>query len=381
MRIAIVASGSLGRPAGSERAQLVLARSLRQRGHQLAVFHHEGGEILAEWDRIVEWRRPIPSGGEMRARPWTAAKALLPSVRAWRWTPNVIWLNHPSDGPLGAMLALRRAPVVCHLHLNHQPATSLTLRATLRRVNRFVAVSAAARNSWIQGAGLMADRVGVVYSPVDSEHFRPVAQVQRNELRDRHGIARDEIVVAYVGRLVPGKGLDVLVDAWSDLHRRPGSGPWRFLLAGSGSPDYETWLSGRLSMLPVLRLGWIPDPVHVYQMSDIVTVPSLVAEGAGTVILEAMACGVPVVASRVGGIPEILHEFDEWLVEPGDATALAEAIARLSASKTAWGRDSERVRAYAEERHALAGAGARLEAEFIAAGACEHATALAGTAC
>ena len=77
-------------------------------------------------------------------------------------------------------------------------------------------------------------------------------------------------------------------------------------------------------------LGHVANPISLFQASDVTVLPSLWSEPFGRTVIESMACGTPVVASRVGGIPEILTgEFQKGLFEPGNERSLADAVGRL----------------------------------------------------
>ena len=131
----------------------------------------------------------------------------------------------------------------------------------------------------------------------------------------------------YVGRLVPEKGLDVLVAALDTLT----SMPWTLQVVGEG--PMQSRVQGAVQRggwaERVSFAGWTDDVRPFYQDADLLVLPSR-TEGAGLVISEAMSCGVPVLASGVGGIPEVLdHGRTGWLVSPGDSRALAEGLATL----------------------------------------------------
>lgn len=159
-------------------------------------------------------------------------------------------------------------------------------------------------------------RVEALGGAVDEALFRPATRPH-----DR--------TVTFVGRLVGGKGLEVLLDA---AHRF--SAETRLLLVGEG--PLAGAISERLSACPpdcdVELAGYIP-PARVGAVlaaSTVVAVPSTWQEPLGLVVLEAQACGVPVVATAVGGIPEIVRPGDNGLlVDPGDADALAAAVNRI----------------------------------------------------
>jgi len=150
-------------------------------------------------------------------------------------------------------------------------------------------------------------RISVVPCGVDIEHFRPL---DRAESRARIGIDTDEPVVLFVGRIEPLKGIDVLIRAASHLE-----GPFRVLVVGGDEKDSRrkrdlVRLARELGVDE--RITWIEAAAHedlpyYYNSADVCAVPSYY-ESFGLVALEAMACGVPVVASRVGGLKDTVRD-------------------------------------------------------------------------
>jgi glycosyltransferase involved in cell wall biosynthesis len=163
---------------------------------------------------------------------------------------------------------------------------------------------------------------------------RVVPTAGRSAARERLGIAGDAFVVGGVGRLMPIKGFEHLIEAFARLRQQQPPAASRLLIVGDG-PLRESLAQcaqrHRVSR-DVTLLGARADVHDVMTALDVFALSSL-HEGMPMVILEAMALGVPIVATRVGGIPEILEDGkDAVLVPPGDAQALANAIESLAAS-------------------------------------------------
>ena len=170
--------------------------------------------------------------------------------------------------------------------------------------------------------GVAPTRVHVVYNGIDRSAFFPGS---RDAARRELGIASSGPLVLFVGNLVPVKGLDVLIDALALV--AAGGGDVRCAIAGDGPLRSE--LRSRIKALRLeerVRLaGQVPQGrlPQWYRAADLVVLPSR-SEGVPNVLLEAAACGTPCIASRVGGIPEILRP--EALVPPGDPGALADRL-------------------------------------------------------
>ena len=202
--------------------------------------------------------------------------------------------------------------------------------AAMRRSHAVVTFTEGESASLHELLGLALHRAYAAPMGVDIGLFKPHS---RAEARAVLGIGQDERVVLSVGRIEPFKGTDVLVRALALLRESQGV---RLLVVGGrhGEPGVE-WLreTARSSGASGL-LDWraaVPQyelPAY-YAAADVCAVPSL-HETFGLVALEAMACGRPVVASRAGGLRELVRHGETGLLcEPGDASGLAEALGTL----------------------------------------------------
>ena len=200
--------------------------------------------------------------------------------------------------------------------------------AIYRRYARIVAVSeevCEALLRWLPGLG---DKVQVVPNAVDPARLR-VPESQIHPIRQELGISEEDRVVLYAGRLIPAKGPDVLLEALLQLSAK--DTPIRVLVAGDG-PLEET-LRKQATVPPldgkVTFLGLRTDIPLLLNLADLVVLPSR-WEGLPMILLEAMAARRPVIATAVGGIPEVIeHGVTGWLVPPEAPLALADAIALL----------------------------------------------------
>lgn len=177
----------------------------------------------------------------------------------------------------------------------------------------------------IVGHGIAADKVTVVPRGVNLERFRPG---DRLEARRRLGVSADTTAILWVGRMVPVKGLDVLVSACALLKHCQVD--FRLFLLGTGPEQKKLQKQVERNQLencvsfvgPVLH-GELPD---WYRAADLTVLPSH-SEGTPNVLLESIACGTPFVGSDVGGVPAIATPGLDRLVPPGNEEALADAIA------------------------------------------------------
>jgi glycosyltransferase involved in cell wall biosynthesis len=173
--------------------------------------------------------------------------------------------------------------------------------------------------------GVDPARVHVVYNGVDADLFRPGEQ---GEARRRLGLAVGGPVLLFVGNLLFSKGAGVLVEACGRLRQRGRAFHCYLVGQGRDAPALRSLigrhgLGGCVTLAGACPQERLPD---WYRASDLVALPSF-SEGVPNVLREALACGRPFVATAVGGIPEISRPPAGRLVPPGDADALADALA------------------------------------------------------
>lgn len=196
-------------------------------------------------------------------------------------------------------------------------------RKRLRRVIALTRTMAAT----LEAAGFLPERIAVIPNGVDPERFSPVDEAGKAAARIGLDLPRRGPLVAFLGRLVREKGADVLLEAWPEIqHRAPGA---HLVVAGRGEEGESLRREAETRGL-TRAVHWIPDledSSDVYRAADVLVVPSR-AESFGLVALEGMASGVPVVASRVGGVPEVVGEA-AVLVEAEEPGDLARGVAAL----------------------------------------------------
>lgn len=195
-----------------------------------------------------------------------------------------------------------------------------------RRTDRLVAVSTRVRDELLQRHGVGRPEQWTVIPPgIDFERTQPDRQAGA-ALRRTLGVGADGVLFGCVGRLVPIKRLDLACQAWESVATRL---PRAHLLVVGDGEGGEA-LRARLAGLP--RAHWLPPrPAlgEVYGALDALLLCSD-AEGLPQTVVEALCAGLPVIATAVGGVPELVHdEVDGLLVSRGDVPALSAALARL----------------------------------------------------
>ena len=261
-----------------------------------------------------------------------------------------------------AALAHRRRPFplifTAHNAVEGSPAVRLALLFIRRRSARIVAVSQSVADS-LNACGVPRTQLEVISNGVDAGYFMPPAN-SRAEARAVFGLPETAFVVASAARLSPEKGLEVLVEAARSRRHMT------FLIAGDG-PQFET-LSRDLPP-NVKLLGRLDDVRPLLFAADVFAMPSR-REGQGIAALEAMAAGVPIVASRVGGLAEMLTDGETaLLVPPGDPEALAAALSRLHSDSRLRHNLAESALALVKSRYSLSPMLERLAALYEEASA------------
>ena len=195
-------------------------------------------------------------------------------------------------------------------------------RLAVERAERVIAVSAQMRADILSHFQVAPERVVVIHNGVDADAFR---RTEAREVLARHQVR--EPYVLFVGRISEQKGIFQLLEAARAL---PDEVSLVLCASSPDTPELAARLQAAVAGRP--RVQWInamlpvSEVVQLYSHAAVFACPSIY-EPFGLINLEAMACGTPVVASRVGGIPEVVVDGETgWLVPPGDPAALAEAL-------------------------------------------------------
>jgi len=221
-------------------------------------------------------------------------------------------------------------------------------KQNLNTADKIITISNATKD-YVLGLGANPNKIRVIYNGVDLVRFRPQPE-QKPALRQKLGLPKDAVVVLTVRRLVYKNGVDTLLDCASIVARA--NPKIVFLVAGKG-PDLESvrQQAKQRKISANFRLaGFVSDEdlAGYYNLADLFVLPSKSGEGLPLVALEAMACGLPVIATNVGGIGEILVAEFGKLVPPNQPEQLAEAI--LEFAQSDYNAQKSELRARVEER-------------------------------
>lgn len=328
----LVAMEHLGPFGGAPRSVLEVSEELARRGHRFVVAYREPGEFQSRWEAIADSLVPVPlrvSQFVTVRHPFRWLTSSWRSARLMQETkPDVIYCNFVSTLPFCLMLrSLGKTPVAVTVRDPTPPLGGLFTRQLLRRVDAVSFISKQQRATF-ERIELVPKNIPVIGLGLDPTYYRPGTPAERQAARRQFEVDDTQLVIAYAGRLDPDKGIETLFEAMAIL-----SDP-RLVAVVAGGPSTfrvhgEAYAAHVRSAAPpnVRFLGRQTDVRPLLWAADVVVVPSVFEEPAGRVPLEAMACGVPTVASRVGGIPESFPEgFESLLVRPGDPHELARVI-------------------------------------------------------
>ena len=170
----------------------------------------------------------------------------------------------------------------------------------------------------------LANRTQVIYNGVDHLKFQPL---ERSEARGRLGLSPDRHILVYIGRLDEEKGVNHLLSAMQQLYNKRQDTLLYIIGDGSQADDYRSWCQQHNMQETVHFAGKQPhDSIALWlNAADLFVLPSL-REGCPNVILEALACGTPVTASRVGGIPELLSDECGLMFEAANVNDMTEIL-------------------------------------------------------
>jgi glycosyltransferase involved in cell wall biosynthesis len=326
---------------------VILNDGLRQRGYDTLLVYGSVGPQEASFEELAKARGLptvyIPQLGR-RISLFDDARAFAHVVGAiWRWSPDVVHTHTAKAGTLGRIAALvyntasRRARRCAVIHTFHGhvlegyfgPLGSAVVRAierTLARItDRIVTISVRQREDITRRFGIAPARK-VATVPLGLELGSLLKLEDRAGGRLTVPTELEEVVVGYVGRLVPIKSLDTLVRGVAIARARLPK--IRLLIAGDGQerPRLEQ-LVGELGLTDRVEfLGWRSDLASLYRRMHVFVLTSI-NEGTPVSLIEAMAAGVPVVASSVGGVPDVVDGgVTGVLVPPRQPEAVAAAI-------------------------------------------------------
>jgi glycosyltransferase involved in cell wall biosynthesis len=268
---------------------------------------------------------------ESRSRADAGAFMSLRSI-CLRTSPKILHSHgYKGDIFLAVLKRALKGPAIISTKHGSTDATSRTSLyerlgdMSLRYFDSVVAVSEYTKSKLIE-LHVPEGKIEVIHNGIDVSSF---TQAGKGSLRQALGLEEGAQIIGYIGRLGPEKGIAYLLEA-ADTICRSTNGVY-FILIGEGmlKEKTEAFIASNKLEGRVIMLGWRKDATGLLPDMDMLLLPSL-TEGTPMIILEAMAAGVPVIASDVGGIGEIIEDSRTGLlIKPRDPAAIAESVKAL----------------------------------------------------
>jgi glycosyltransferase involved in cell wall biosynthesis len=309
---------------GGQNQVLLTVLGLRALGHRSMLVAHAAGELRVRAKEGLDLVPLAPVTEMDLGAAWKLSR-LIKQLR-----PDVIHAHDPHGVAMAALALsmstqLDKPPLVAARRVDFHMKGNALSRWKYRQVDCFICASAAIRDM-IVADGVPASRVVVVHEGIDLGHVlaAPAANLHAELWLPHHAP-----IVGNVAALVPHKGQRHLIEAAAlVLKKIPDA---RFVIAGEGElrESLERQIRDHHLEKHFFLVGFRPDVLSVHKAFDLFVMSS-VTEGLGTSLLDAMACGKPIVATTAGGMPEVVRNGETGLlVPPRDHEAMAGAIVKL----------------------------------------------------
>lgn len=343
MRVLLVCPYAWEAPGGVQVHVRELAEQLRARDHEVLVLAPGARRAPEPWVRIVGRPVRVPYRGTVApiSFSWGSWRRVGDAMR--RFHPDLVHAHEPLT-PSTSMLAVRAAtaPVVATFHAfldrsRLMEVASPVLRTVSRRIDAAIAVSDAAAGFLRRAIDLEPE---IIPNGLDVERFAHPGVLPKGLPEGRR--------LLWVGRLDPQKGFRVMLQAFALLQR--GHGDLWLVVAGDGRDRSAVAVVSEADRARIVMLGAVPhrDLPPYHAAADVFVAPATGQESFGYVLVEAMAAGVPVVASDIAGYREVIRSgIEGLLVPPGDPMLLADAVSRVLSDPVLAARLSEAGRARA----------------------------------
>lgn len=252
---------------------------------------------------------------------------------------NAIDIAHAHDAASQAACAIalprRHPPILMTFHRTRSFETARArdrLRNALAglRIGAVVTATEERRRHYLENNHVPTGKVRCIPLGIDLTRFRP-DEARRAAKRGQMGIDESQLLIGTVGHFGPEKGIDLAIDAFQIFCERHPEVDARLVVLGTGSEQSERFVRSRVTTAFADRIqfvGFQPSPEDWFPAFDLL-LHGARNEAFGLVLAEAMACGVPIVAARVGGIPEVVDDgHSGCLADAPDAEGLAVALAK-----------------------------------------------------
>ena len=309
---------------GGQNQVLLTVMGLRTLGQRTMLVAHPGGELRQRAKEGLDLMPLVPRTEMDLSAAWRLSR-LVKQLR-----PDIIHAHDPHGVAMAAMALsmstqLAKPPLVASRRVDFRLRGNTLSRWKYRQVDCFICASDAIRTMLIAD-GVPAERAVTVHEGIDLGRAESAPPAK---LHEELWLPHHAPIVGNVAALVPHKGQRNLIESAARVVRQVPDA--RFVIAGEGElrPALERAIKEHHLEKHVLLAGFRPDVLSLHKAFDIFVMSS-VTEGLGTSLLDAMACGTPVVATTAGGIPEVVVDGETgFLVPPRDHEAMAAALVKL----------------------------------------------------
>lgn len=332
LHVAMMIQAYLPLLGGAERQLAALGPLLKNQGVDISVItrRYPGLKKFELIEGVPVYRLPAP--GPKPVASLSFSLAALPLLGRLR--PDVIHAHELLSPTTTAVTAKRRfgIPVVAKVlrggalgdlaKLERKPFGRQRMQTFKQQVDHFIVISQEI-DAELAAWGVAPEKRVFIPNGVDTQRFAPLRPPEKERLRQELGLGVGDTAV-YAGRLVPEKCVDQLIGLWPQIREIYSRA--QLLVLGTGPEEVRL---KQLAGEGVHFLGNVADVAPYLQAADLFILPSA-TEGLSNAMLEALATGLPVVATRVGGAPDIItHQKSGWLVAPQQPDEWLEAILTL----------------------------------------------------
>ena len=332
IKVAMIIQAYAPHVGGAERQLASLAPLLQERGIEVRIYtrRYPGLAPYQEMEGIPIYRLPVL--GPKLTASLSFSLSALPHLG--RFQPDIIHAHELLSPTTTALLAklIWGVPVLAKVLrggtlgdlavLAQKPLGKLRWSLQQRYVNYFLVITREIDRE-LEASGISGERRFFLPNGVDIEHFVPAAAHKKSWLRKELDIAQGPCGI-FVGRLSPEKRVDLLLETWPQVRARHpratllilGNGPQKSVLESAAPPG-------------VRFPGQVKDVAPYLRAADVFLLPSQ-TEGLSNALLEAMASGLAVIATSVGGAADLInHQGNGWLIKPDNGQDLSEAVIEL----------------------------------------------------
>lgn len=319
---------------GAEHQAQMQAEALVRRNHRVTIVTPRTSGTASGWvNGVFVHRLPIIDRHPFRTVTYLLSLAIYLLLRLPRFDLVHVHLANTYADLIVLMGALLRRPVYVKLAAGGESG-EVARQRRISWITRYYGIRHASRvqalsdeiELEVRSIGVSAERILRIPNGVDTTRFAPIADASRAEQRLSLALPEGEVLVLYTGRFSSYKGVPDLLDIWAGA-----SPPSATLLLVGFRKDHppEDQIAPPTDDDRLIVHEWATDTLPYLHSADIFVQPSH-AEGMSNVLLEAMACGLPIVATRVGAAASMLQDGESGLlVEPGDQDGLRRALRSL----------------------------------------------------